>query len=143
VTGVDVFVSDQDLYGALLELARPNMVRHTKLSLPHEAVGIVADDGSVYPLINQRRSATEYMVSRILVEEGLYHLRSRDLIGVALYHSHPADEATPSDQDLLMMRHAPGTVFVIHGIDKIAAYRVDKEGVLETVVEIPTEVPVV
>jgi len=112
-------------YKLLLEVALPNMVRHTEACLPHEAVGIITNNGSVYPLINQRRSEREFVVSKLLVEEALTQLHSRDLVGVALYHSHPTRSAIPSEQDITMMQQTPETVFVIQARDFVVAYTCD------------------
>lgn len=127
-------------YKVLLELAHPVISRYTERQHPLEAVGIIADDASLYPLINQRRSSTEFMVSRVLVEEAMESLRKQDRYGVALYHSHPSREAAPSDRDIAMMRVAPKTVFVIHGTDKLAAYLCDDKGSdPRLLVEVPNE----
>ena len=118
----------------LLEQALP-AVAHADTTSPHEVVGIIASDGSVYPLINQRRSASEFEVSSRLVREGIEQIKARDLEPVAFYHSHPTRTADPSDRDKDMIRQGRGFLFAILGIDRFALYMWDDK--LKLVTEVP------
>ena len=107
---------------ALLESTRDRIRTHAASEIPNEAVGILSAQGTLYPLINQRRSNHQFSVSPVFISEGMQWLKDRGDRGVAFYHSHPTTPATPSDADVLMMRSAPYTIHVIAGVDRIAAY---------------------
>lgn len=89
---------------------------------PIEAVGVLCEDGSTAPLINQARSAVRYEVSETLVVEVLDELERRGMIPVAFYHSHPESNADPSERDVLMMKEQANSVFIIVGKESISAW---------------------
>lgn len=113
---------------AFLTSVRPAIVEYSA-STAYEAVGILfvdmRDDATahsgVYPLINQKRSAAEFAVSKTLVSEALDHLDTTSRMPVALYHSHPSRPADPSNVDVELMK-AIGGIHVIHGVDGIVAW---------------------
>lgn len=106
----------------LMENCADEMIEHRDEVFPNEAVGILCDDGSCYPLINQARSAHRLEVSAILVGEAIDMLNERNKNPVAFYHSHPTGATGPSRRDLEMMQTKPGALFVIIGIDGIAGW---------------------
>jgi len=118
-------MSDPELGGLVTEFlldVRPHIVDHSLRTYPQEAVGVLYDNPvGVYPLINQKRSATEFWVSKVLVEDALTYLTSTERIPVAFYHSHPTKTADPSPTDLELIKTMSG-LSVIHGVDRIAAW---------------------
>ena len=106
----------------LLEQCQDRVRSHSASELPREAVGILSAGGRLYPLINQRRSGHAFMVSSVFIAEGIQWLEDRNDTSVAFYHSHPTTPATPSADDVAMMRSTPNITHVIAGIDRIAAY---------------------
>lgn len=122
---------------ALLAAARQDIVASRNESYPNEAVGIICADGDVYPLINQARSAHRFSVGETLVGEAINHLKYRNKMPVAVYHSHPESASGPSGRDEMMMQEMPGAVFVIVGSDGISAWLWDEE--LISVAKIPLE----
>jgi proteasome lid subunit RPN8/RPN11 len=106
----------------LMETAAAEMVEHRDDVYPHEAVGVLCDDGSCFPLINQARSPHRLEVSAILVGEAIDMLVERGLSPVAFYHSHPTSASGPSNRDIQMMQTKPGALFVIVGQDGIAGW---------------------
>lgn len=119
----------------LMEEASLSMLQHRNDSYPNEAVGILCSDGVTFPLINQSRSPHRFNVSQTLVEEALETLTRRGHSPVAMYHSHPEADSSPSNRDLAMMETMPGSLSIIVGIDSIAAWRWN-DG-LESVGKIP------
>ena len=106
----------------VLRHAAERLYSHSSSEAPYESVGLISLKGTVYPLINQRRSAHEFYVSPIFVEEGVQWFRNRNDKAFAFYHSHPTTSADPSPADRSMMESAPSVPHVIVGIDRIAAY---------------------
>jgi proteasome lid subunit RPN8/RPN11 len=125
------------MVGELLIEARTDLIHHRNEVYPHECVGIICYDALVFPLINQARSDHRFEVGTTLVGEAINHLKYRDKVPVAVYHSHPERDSDPSDRDLMMMREMDGAVFVIIGNNGIAAWLWDDE--LRFITKIPLE----
>lgn len=119
----------------VLEIARPRIVSLTA-STPYEAVGLVSNRGTIYPLINQRRSAETFVVSQVFIKEGMAWLKERGEKAVAIYHSHPTQDCTPSKADILALQELAGTVYVIHGAREIGAWIWEDDELVE-IVRIP------
>ena len=111
----------------LLTSASEDLVEARDDAYPNEAVGILCYDGAVYPLINQARSPHRFEVGETLVGEAINHLKYRGKMPVAVYHSHPTSDSGPSARDEMMMQEMPGAVFVIVGVDGIAAWMWEDE----------------
>ncbi len=107
----------------VLTMAASEMLNHRFDDYPLEAVGILCVDGSVYPLINQARSAHRFEVSQILVREAIEALNRRGFSPIAVYHSHPTSSTGPSTRDVELMSNMPGVLSVIIGLDGITAWR--------------------
>jgi proteasome lid subunit RPN8/RPN11 len=109
-------------YRLLLELIVDDLQKYTEAHLPEEAVALITDKGCIHPLINQRRSKHQFMVSTTLVKEAIEEIHYRGDRAVAIFHSHPTSSANPSDADKEMMQQADDTVFMILGTDRLSAY---------------------
>ena len=109
----------------LLESAASEMLAHRDEVYPNEAVGVLCDDGSCYPLINQARSAHRLEVSAFLVSEAIAMLVERGKSPVAFYHSHTTSSSGPSARDVEMMQTKPEALFVIIGQDGISGWMWD------------------
>ena len=120
---------------AILVAVRGDLLAHRNNDYPNEAVGILTADGTAYPLINQARSPKRFEVSQQLVAEAINHLKYRNHLPIAVYHSHPEADSGPSERDQMMMREMPQSTFVIIGNDGIAAWMWDEE--LRFVLHIP------
>lgn len=110
------------LYQLLLNLIVDDLVKYSEACRPHEAVALLTSKGRIHPLINQRRSSHEFMVSISLVQEAIEEIQASGDTPVAIFHSHPNGSARPSKTDKKMMSEASDTVFVILGSDCVAAY---------------------
>jgi len=117
---------DMDMYVVavvtLMENSAVEMLEHRDEVYPNEAVGILCDDGTCYPLINQARSAHRLEVSAILVGEAIDMLMERGKAPVAFYHSHPTSASGPSNRDIQMMQTKPRSLFIIVGQDGISGW---------------------
>ena len=109
----------------LMEMTSNKIIEHRNDAYPQECVGIVCSDGAVARLINQSRSDKRFEVSETLVSEVVSTLLSGDHRPVAMYHSHPDGDSSPSDRDITMMETMPGTLSIIIGHDGLAAWRWD------------------
>ncbi len=89
---------------------------------PNEGVGIVTVDCIVYPLINQARSATRFVVNEKLVHEAQQELIGQGHIPVTFYHTHPASPPSPSARDELWLQEHPNQVMMIVGKTGIAGW---------------------
>ena len=123
MTGYDLEYTEAAVQ--LLEMTSIEMIAHRNETYPQECVGIVCSDGAVARLINQSRSHKRFIVSETLVTEVVETLLSGDHRPVAMYHSHPDGNSSPSDRDINMMETMPGTLSIIVGHDGIAAWRWD------------------
>ena len=123
----------------LITFAAISLVMHRDSDYPHEAVGILCSDGSIYPLINQARSAHRFEVSQPLVKEAIGVLTQRGMEPIAVYHSHPTSSSGPSKRDIMLMETMPGSLSIIIGQDGIAAWLWD--GGLQSVtrINLPTK----
>lgn len=104
-------------YRLVLELARPRILSYSLAQAPTEAVGLISHRGTMLPLINQRRSNREFLVSRTFLEEGVAWMTERGETPVAIYHSHPTETSDPSRTDLDSMKENPGSVHIIHSLN--------------------------
>lgn len=120
---------------AILVAVREDLIAHRNSDYPNEAVGIITADATIYPLINQARSHKRFIVSQQLVAEAINHLKYRNHLPIAVYHSHPTSTSSPSKSDENMMTEMPQSTFVIVGDDGIAAWMWDEE--LRFVTRIP------
>ena len=89
---------------------------------PNEGVGIVTIDCIVYPLINQARSATRFIVNERLVHEAQQELKGQGHTPVTFYHTHPASPPSPSARDELWLEEHPNQVMMIVGKSGIASW---------------------
>ncbi len=120
-----------DLYLLLLQLIYDDLGAYVEKHIPQEAVAMLTSKGRIHPLINQRRSNHEFMVSTVLVAEAIEEISSRGDSAVAIFHSHPSRPAKPSGADKRMMEEAEGTVFAIWGTDRVACFVWEDSGVKE------------
>ena len=129
----------KDAVTHLIASAATSLVTHRDSDYPHEAVGSLCSDGSVYPLINQARSAHRFEVSQPLVKEAIGVLTQRGMEPIAVYHSHPTSSSGPSKRDIMLMETMPGSLSIIIGQDGIAAWLWD--GGLQSVtrINLPTK----
>ena len=119
------------------------MVSHASREAPLEACGLLGGRGgrarSFYPSINRAKSPVFFTIEP---SEILRTLRQMDRAGEelsAIFHSHPATEAYPSDADLLH-HHYPGSAYLIlslrGGGPELRAYLIEGRRVREEPVEI-------
>jgi len=123
MTGYDLEYTEAAIQ--LLEMTSIEMIAHRNDAYPQECVGIVCSDGAVARLINQSRSHKRFIVSETLVNEVIETLVSGDHRPVAMYHSHPNGDSSPSSRDINMMKTMPRTLSFIVGHDGISAWRWD------------------
>lgn len=100
------------------------MLEQAQAELPNECCGLLAGriaDGvgrveARYPLVNKLASPIEYDAA----PEGLLHvnkdMRARGIFELAIYHSHPLSEPTPSKKDLERNYMGSDVVFIIIGM---------------------------
>ncbi len=89
---------------------------------PNEGVGIVTIDCIVYPLINQARSSTRFIVNERLVHEAQEELKGQGHTPVTFYHTHPVSPPSPSARDELWLEEHPNQVMMIVGKTGIAGW---------------------
>lgn len=101
------------------------MIDQACTEVPLECCGILAgrinDDGTIaevverYPLVNDLKSPTEFMSEPLSTFAAQRDMRKRDLAVVAVYHSHPTSEPTPSKRDL-ERSYSPSVINLIIGL---------------------------
>lgn len=105
----------------MLMLAIPNdivrqMVEQARDEAPVEACGILAGrEGRVdrlYPMANADRSTDHFTMEPAEQFAVVKDIRSRGLMMLAIYHSHPETPARPSDEDIRLAL-TPGVTHVI------------------------------
>lgn len=115
------------------------LIEHARQEAPRECCGLIGGWGSdpaayaasnLYPLVNESESEREFFAA-----EGLFDaqrlLRQREETLVAIYHSHPAAPAVPSQLDL-QRNYYPNAVHLIISlaypvVPEIRAYRLFAE----------------
>lgn len=105
--------------------------QHMDDSSPYECVGLLLWDGNTIRLRNQAQSEHRYFVSGAQLQERV----SPDDPIMAIYHSHPQRESTPSGEDKEMMRmlldYWPTVFHIILSPHGHRAYHVVDDAILE------------
>jgi proteasome lid subunit RPN8/RPN11 len=99
---------------------RAAMVAHAAFSLPEEACGLLAADGSgrlrmAYCLSNASPSPTAYTVDPAEHFRAMRHAESRGWHLAGVFHSHPAGPAYPSPTDVAQALE-PDWLYVVVGL---------------------------
>ncbi len=110
---------------------RDGIIAHARKDAPIEACGYLAErEGTVvtrYPLTNADASAEHYSLKPEEQFTALREMRAAGLKLRAVYHSHPASPARPSEEDILLA-HDPEISYVIcsllPGQETIKAFRI-------------------
>ncbi len=111
--------------------ARDAIIHHARRDAPLEACGYLAErDGVVvqhFPLTNADASEEHYSLKPEEQFAALRQMRSAGLTLRAVYHSHPASPARPSEEDI-RLAHDPGISYVIvsllNGEDRMKSFRI-------------------
>ncbi len=92
------------------------MIDQAREGVPLEVCGILGGKGGVvsaiYPMTNTDASGDHFMMDPREQFATVKALRSRELEMLAVYHSHPATPARPSDEDIRLAL-TPGISYVI------------------------------
>jgi proteasome lid subunit RPN8/RPN11 len=92
------------------------VLNHVQACLPEEGCGLIAGRGRViqrvFPIRNQARSTTEFVMDPEQQVETLLYLEDQGLELLAIFHSHPAGPSLPSPRDLADAAY-PGVVHII------------------------------
>ena len=120
---------------AIARTAYDGMVEHARRDVPIEACGYLAgrDDVALfhYELTNQDLSATHFSLAPEQQFEAIRSMTASRLSPMAVYHSHPATPARPSEEDIRLAAD-PRMTYVIISLSRntpeTAAFRVvDKQ----------------
>lgn len=118
--------------GLLIDACVVNqLIDHATKVLPLEACGLLAGTGSrisaFLPVTNAARSCTRYEFDLPEHFAAIRELRSRSLLPLAIWHSHPTRPARMSEQDLRLAQ-TPGLPYVIlslaSALPELQAFRV-------------------
>lgn len=122
----------------LLPEVASTLIEISAYESPNEAVGILCLDGTIFPLINQARSGSRYIVSNRLFNEAINELTGKGLYPVGVYHSHPNRDHHPSTPDRAFMEENAGVISIIVSVqdETVAAWTYDGEVKLLTEVEV-------
>jgi proteasome lid subunit RPN8/RPN11 len=101
------------------------MLEQAQAELPNECCGLFAGRiengiGRVevrYPLVNELASPREYNAEAKGLLAAHKNMRSRSLVELARYHSHPTTEPVPSRTDLTRNYFGEEVVFLIIGMN--------------------------
>lgn len=112
------------------------LLSHAKKEAPLEACGyLAAKDGvitSAYKLINIDHSTEHFSFDPKEQFETMRDVRAKDLELVAVYHSHPASPARPSNEDI-KLAYDPNLIYVIvsllGGKEDIKAFHIRNQNV--------------
>lgn len=115
------------------------MLDQLRSDAPNEGCGLIAVDGAdavkLYPGTNIEHSATRYQMDPAEVASALSDMREHGWQLGAIYHSHPATEAKPSETDL-RLAYYPDSLMIIASLASeppvVKAFRLD-----HTPVEVP------
>ena len=111
---------------------------------PIEACGILAgSNGKVrkaYTMTNADKSRTHFMMEPKEQFEVVKDIRSSGLEMLAIYHSHPATPARPSQEDI-RLSFTPGVTYVIVSLQDsngpvVKGFNIEDDNVTEVPVEI-------
>jgi proteasome lid subunit RPN8/RPN11 len=120
------------------------LVAHARADAPNECCGMIAaSDGRLtayFPAANEFASPRRFRIEAS-DQIRIYNEIERRGEDVAIFHSHPATEARPSQTDINLARDWPGAVWVICSLAEdrpvVRAFRIDGPEVeeVELVVE--------
>jgi proteasome lid subunit RPN8/RPN11 len=92
------------------------MVEQAEAEAPIEACGILAGTGDrvekLYPMRNSDQSSDHFMMTPEEQFAVVKDIRSASLKMLAIYHSHPATPARPSEEDIRLAL-TPDVIYVI------------------------------
>jgi len=92
------------------------LIAHAREGLPLEVCGILGGSGDTVMVMNRMVNAdasSEHFTLEPREQFAVYKaLRARDLSILAIYHSHPASPARPSEEDI-RMAYTPGVSYII------------------------------
>ena len=98
------------------------MINHAKKEMPLECCGYLAAEGSMvvasYALTNVDKSSEHFSFDPQEQFAVLRDVRSKGLEIIAVYHSHPASPARPSDEDI-RLAHDPDKIYVIVSLAQV------------------------
>lgn len=81
------------------------LCNHAKSCLPDEACGLISGNGnfvkSVFHLPNTSSSINRFYVKEQHVAKALHQISEKNEEVLAIYHTHPSSQATPSTSDLV------------------------------------------
>jgi proteasome lid subunit RPN8/RPN11 len=97
------------------------IVSHAKSCLPDESCGLVAgrtEDGAkiieaVYPLTNTDSSSEHFSIDPREQLASVKDMRSRGLVLIGNFHSHPATPARPSEEDIRLARDPDASYLIL------------------------------
>jgi proteasome lid subunit RPN8/RPN11 len=97
------------------------MVDQAKAEAPVEACGILAGKGNrvsrLYEMTNVDNSSEHFMMNPAEQFAVVKQMRSAETEMLAIYHSHPATPARPSEEDIRLAL-TPGATYVILSLEK-------------------------
>jgi len=111
---------------------RSDIIAHARREAPLEACGYLAEQDSVvkkhYPLTNADASAEHYSLRPEEQFAAIRQMRAAGLKLRAVYHSHPASPARPSEEDI-KLAYDPEISYVIvsllDGQDVVKSFTID------------------
>jgi proteasome lid subunit RPN8/RPN11 len=100
------------------------MLEQAQAELPNECCGLLAGrvDSGVgqvamrYPLVNETASPREYNAEAKSLIAAHKDMRTRGIMELGIYHSHPASDPVPSKTDLERNYYGLDVVFLIIGL---------------------------
>ena len=120
------------------------MVAQAKAEMPVEACGILAGSNGkarkLYAMTNTDKSSDHFMMEPKEQFEVVKDIRSSGLEMLAIYHSHPATPARPSQEDI-RLSFTPGVTYVIVSLQDsngpvVKGFNIENGNVTEVPVEI-------
>jgi len=102
-----------------------DLIAHARQGFPLEVCGILGGIGDTVMVMNRMvnaDSSSEHFTLEPREQFAVYKaLRARDMSVLAIYHSHPASPARPSEEDI-RMAYTPGVSHIIISLnDPVAA----------------------
>lgn len=115
------------------------MIAHCRSGLPNEACGILSGTGNqvseIRRMTNIEDSPVSYLMDSMEQFKLMKELRRKDLLLLAIFHSHPSSSAYPSQKDVSLASYED-TVYIIvsfSGTDPVAKGFSIREGNIEEV----------
>lgn len=125
------------------------IIAHAHSEAPLEACGYLAEKEGIvvrhYPLTNVDASPEHFSLAPEEQFAAVREMRSQGLRLRAIYHSHPASEARPSEEDI-RLAYDPDISYVIvslkEGNDRVRSFRIRAAQVEQEDMEIVAQFPV-